>query len=284
MPNTAEVDERIEKCEGILSKNPESFIFAALSDAYRKKGQLAKAFSICNRGLKFHPDYGPGHLVLAKINLERGMYAEAEKELSLAIQADGKTRTTELLSAQLFMKRGKLKDAKVILENLKAADPENQVVKDLLIKLEKEAESDRAGIEDMMAKERWQIEKIVDLKDAVDYLKLLPFVLGALVVGPEGLVVEGKLNPQFNREILGAIAVTISKYAKEGISNIGFGELEQILVEVENFKLWVIKFEKYRLVLCCSAQVNLGALKIRVTELLEHMRNLLGKSHELKPE
>lgn len=284
MPNTAEVDERIEKCEGILSKNPESFIFAALSDAYRKKGQLAKAFSICNRGLKFHPDYGPGHLVLAKINLERGMYAEAEKELSLAIQADGKTRTTELLSAQLFMKRGKLKDAKVILENLKAADPENQVVKDLLIKLEKEAELDRAGIEDMMAKERWQIEKIVDLKDAVDYLKLLPFVLGALVVGPEGLVVEGKLNPQFNREILGAIAVTISKYAKEGISNIGFGELEQILVEVENFKLWVIKFEKYRLVLCCSAQVNLGALKIRVTELLEHMRNLLGKSHELKPE
>ena len=281
MPKSVELDERIEKCEEILTQNPDSFIFAALSDAYRKKEELAKAFSICNKGLKLHPDYGPGHLVMAKINMERGMYAEAEKELSLAIQADGRTRTTELLLAQIFMKKGQIKDAKMILEKLKAADPENQMVKDLLNKLKEEADLGRVGFQDMMAKERWQIEKIVDLKDAVDYLKLLPFVLGALVVEQDGLVVQGKLNPQFNREILGAIAVTISKYAKDGMSKIGFGELEQILVEVENFKLWVIKFEKYRFVLCCSAEVNLGALKIRIAELLGHMRSILRKSMNL---
>jgi predicted regulator of Ras-like GTPase activity (Roadblock/LC7/MglB family)/predicted Zn-dependent protease len=281
MPKSVELDERIEKCEEILTQKPDSFIFAALSDAYRKKGELAKAFSICNKGLKLHPDYGPGHLVMAKINMERGMYAEAEKELCLAIQADGKTRTTELLLAQIFMKKRQLKDAKMILEKLKVADPENQVVKDLLNKLMEEADIDRAGFQDMMAKERWQIEKIVDFKDAVDYLKLLPFVLGALVVGQDGLVVEGKLNPQFNREILGAFAVTISKYAKDGMSKRGFGELEQILVEVENFKLWVIKFEKYKFVLCCSAEVNLGALKIRMAELLGHMRSILRTSMDL---
>lgn len=281
MPKSVELDERIEKCEEILARNPDSFIFAALSDAYRKKGELAKAFSICNKGLKLYPDYGPGHLVMAKINIERGMYAEAEKELSLAIQADGRTRTTELLLAQIFMRKGQIKDAKMILEKLKAADPENQMVKDLLNKLKEEADLGRVGFQDMMAKERWQIEKIVDLKDAVDYLKLLPFVLGALVVEQDGLVVQEKLNPQFNREILGAIAVTISKYAKDGMSKIGFGELEQILVEVENFKLWVIKFEKYRFVLCCSAEVNLGALKIRIAELLGHMRSILRKSMNL---
>ncbi len=277
MPKSVDLDERIGKCEDILARNPDSFIFAALSDAYRKKGELAKAFNLCNKGLRLHADYGPGHLVMAKINMERGMYAEAEKELSLAIQADGKTRTTELLQARIFMKKGRIKDAKMILKKLKATDPENQVVKDLLNQLKEEAKLGRAGFEDMMAQERWQIEKIVDFKDAADYLKLLPHVLGALVVGQDGLVVEGKLNPQFNREILGAVAVTISKYAKDGMSKTGFGELEQILVEVENFKLWVIKFEKYRFVLCCSVEVNLGALKIRIAELLEHMRSILSK-------
>jgi predicted regulator of Ras-like GTPase activity (Roadblock/LC7/MglB family)/predicted Zn-dependent protease len=281
MPKNVELDERIEKCEEILAQNPDSLIFAALSDAYQKKGELAKAFSICNKGLRLHPDYGPGHLVMAKINMERGMYAEAERELSLAIQADGKTRATELLLAQIFMKKGQIKDAKMILEELKAADPENHLIKDLLDKLNEEADLGTVFVEDMMAKERWQIEKIVDFKDAVSYLKLLPFVLGALVVEEDGLVVERKLNPQFNREMVGAIAVTISKYAKNGMSKIGFGELEQILIEIENFKLWVIKFEKYRFVLCCSAEVNLGALKVRMTELLEHMRSILRESMKL---
>jgi predicted regulator of Ras-like GTPase activity (Roadblock/LC7/MglB family) len=65
------------------------------------------------------------------------------------------------------------------------------------------------------------------------------------------------------------------------MSKTGFGELEQILVEVENFKLWVIKFERYRFVLCCSVEVNLGALKIRMAELLGHMRSILRTSMNL---
>ncbi|MCK4385076.1 MAG: roadblock/LC7 domain-containing protein [candidate division Zixibacteria bacterium] len=276
MHKSVDLDERIETCEEILVRNPDSFMFAALSDAYRKKGELAKAFSICNRGLKLHPEYGPGHLVMAKINMERGMQAEAEKELFLAIQAYGKTKTTELLLAQIFMKKGQIKDAEMILEKLKAADPENQVVKDLLNKLKEEADLGRAGFEDMMGQEGWQIDKIAGFKDATEYLKLLPFVLGALVVGEDGLVVEGKLNPQFNREVLGAIAITIFKCAKDGMLKINFGELEQILIEVENFTLWVMKFEKYRFVLCCSAEVNLGALKIRMAELFGHMRSMLA--------
>jgi predicted regulator of Ras-like GTPase activity (Roadblock/LC7/MglB family) len=283
MPKSVELDERVEKCEGILTRNPDSFIFAALSDAYRKKGELAKAFSICNRGLKLHPDYGPGHLVMARINMERGMNAEAERELSLAIQADGKTRLTELLLAQLLMKKGQLKDARMSLEKLKAADPENQLLKDLLDKLKEQANLGPPAVENMMAKERWQIEQIADFKDAVDYLKLLPFVQGALVVDQDGLVVEEKLNPQFNREILGAVAMTVFRCAEKGMSKIGFGELEQILVEIEKFKLWVVGLGGYRFALCCSAEVNLGALKIRMTELLQHMGGILRQSNELTP-
>ncbi|KPK99656.1 MAG: hypothetical protein AMJ91_06985 [candidate division Zixibacteria bacterium SM23_73_3] len=272
---TAQLDERISKCEEILSRNSESLVFAALSDAYRKKGDLAKAFHICSRGLKLYPDYGPGHLVMAKINMERGMYSEAEKELALAIQADGKTRGTEFLLAQILIKKGQTKEAKKILEKLKATDPENQTVGELLEAIKKEADSDKSGYDVMSVQERWHIEKVVDLKDGVHYLKSLPGVLAALVVDKDGLVVESWLNPSFKKELLGAIATSIIRCVKEGVLGTGFGEYEHVLIESENLEFWVMKFKQQAFVLCCAPEANLGALKIRVSELLEHLsRNL----------
>jgi len=275
MQLSAQLDERISKCEGILSNNPESLIFAALSDAYRKKGDLAKAFHVCSRGLKLHPDYGPGHLVMAKINMERGMYSEAEKELALAIQAEGRTRTTELLLAQILIKKDQLKDAKKLLEKHKTADPENQVVGELLKAIQQKADSGKPGYDVMAVQERWRIERVVDLKDGVHYLKSLPGVLGALMVGEDGLVLESKLNPTFKEELIGAITASITRCVKDGISGIGFGEYEQILIHMENLEFWIMKFSQQAFVLCCVPEANLGALKIRMSELLEHLsRNI----------
>ena len=281
MQIAAQLDERISKCEEILSHNPESMIFAALSDAYRKKGDLAKAFHTCTRGLKFHSDYGPGHLVMAKINMERGMYSEAEKELALAVQADGKNRATELLLAQILIKKDQIKDAKKILEKLKTTDPENEVVDELLKTIKQKIEqsgihrTDRSGYDVMTAQERWRIQKVVDLKDGVHYLKSLPGVLGALVVGEDGLVLESRLNPNFKKEQIGAIATSITQCVKDGVGGIGFGGYEQILIETEDLEFWIIEFNRQAFVLCCAPEANLGALKMRVGELLEHLsRNL----------
>lgn len=281
MQPTAQLDERISKCEEILSHNPESMIFAAISDAYRKKGDLAKAFHACTRGLKLHPDYGPGHLVMAKINMERGMYSEAEKELALAVQADGRTRATELLLAQILIKKDQIKDAKKILEKLKATDPENEVVGELLKTIKQKADfrkihgTDKLGYDVTTVQERWRIEKVVDLKDGVHYLKSLPGVLGALVVGGDGLVLESRLNPNFKKEQIGAIATCITQCVKDGVCEIGFGEYEQVLIETEDLEFWIMKFNNQAFVLGCAPEANLGALKIRVGELLEHLsRNL----------
>ena len=272
---TAQMDERIEKCEHILIENTESLIFAALADAYRKKGDLAKAFHVCCRGLKIHPDYGPGHLVMAKINVERGMYSEAEKELSSAIQLDGQTRATELLMAQILIKKGETKEAKKILEKLKSTDPENQTIKDLLQTIKQQKDSGKPGYDTLAVEERWHIERVVDLKDAVGYLKSIPGVMGALVVGKDGIVLESKQNPKFSQELIGAISARITQCVKDGISDIGFGKYEQIMVETSGLVLWVTRFEHQALVLCCSPDANLGALKVRVGELLEHLsRNL----------
>jgi predicted regulator of Ras-like GTPase activity (Roadblock/LC7/MglB family) len=278
MQSAVKVEERISKCEEILEKNPDSVIFAALSEAYRRKGDLAKAFHVCSRGLKSHPDYGPGHLVMAKINLERGMYSEAEKELTLAVEADGKTRATELLLARILVKKKENKDAKKILDKLRIADPENELIAQLLQEIRKLEEFDKPSTEIITVEERWHIEKVADLKDGVHYLKSLPGVMGALVVGEEGLVLESKLKPGIEKGQLGAIVSTINNCVKAEISKTGFGEYIQLLVESGDLGLWITSFDQKALVLCCTPEANMGALKMRVTELLEH----LLRNHEQK--
>ena len=271
MQNSAQLEDRIFKCDQILSRNPDSLVFAALSDVYCKKGELAKAFHVCSRGLKLHPDYGPGHLVMARINMERGMYSEAERELALAVESDGRTRGTELLLAQILIRKGQTKEAGKILEKLKITDPENPVVAELRSAKGKKTEPDRPEFDVMTAQERWRIEKVVDLKDSVAYLKSLPGVSGALMVGENGLVVESKLTSFLKEELVGAVATTITARVKEGMGGIGFGDYEQVLIEAGNLALWMIRFEDQACVLCCTPDIALGALKVRVGELLEHL-------------
>lgn len=271
MQNSAQLEDRIFKCDQILSRNPDSLVFAALSDAYCKKGELAKAFHVCSRGLKLHPDYGPGHLVMARINTERGMYFEAERELALAVESDGRTRGTELLLAQILIRKGQTREAGKILEKLKINDPENPVVAELRRAKSEKTEPDRPEFDVMTAQERWRIEKVVDLKDSVAYLKSLPGVSGALMVGENGLVVESKLTSFLKEELVGAVATSITARVKEGMSGIGFGDYGQVLIEAGNLALWIVRFEDQSCVLCCTPDVALGALKVRVGELLEHL-------------
>ena len=91
MLNLTTLDDRITKCKKILDENPESQIFAAYADALRKNGELDKAFRVCRQGLRIHPGYGSGHMVMARINFDRKMYDWAESELAEAIELEGRT-------------------------------------------------------------------------------------------------------------------------------------------------------------------------------------------------
>ena len=106
MMESASLAERIEKCERILKENSNSQVFAALADAYRSKGDLDQAFRVCRQGLRLHPEYGPGHLVMAKINFERKMFDWAEQELEEAVTLDGETRATQQLRVEVLHRQG----------------------------------------------------------------------------------------------------------------------------------------------------------------------------------
>ncbi len=99
--NREKIQERIEKCHEIMGANPDSQIFAALAEAYRKLGDLTAALNVCNEGLRSHANYGSAHLVLAKVARDQSRFKDAEESAFKAIELDGRTRSAEILLSDI---------------------------------------------------------------------------------------------------------------------------------------------------------------------------------------
>jgi len=280
MANLLELEERIDKCQKILSEHPDSQIFAALAEAYRKKGEPDRAFEVCRNGLRNHPDYGAGHQIMAKINFDRQMYSEAEKELLLAIKLDGRTRLTEQLLSRIMIKRGEFKEAKNIVEKLLSTDKKNSTLKALLEETQKSLkEEKKRGAVLVPPKETPRheekpvkiIEKNLPFSEALFSLTSLPNLMAALVVGEDGLVREQRSKLDLDQESLGAISTQIYREIRENLPSINFGELHQFLLETEEMDFWTVKLKKYILLMVCRSEANLGFLKIQVDQILERL-------------
>jgi predicted regulator of Ras-like GTPase activity (Roadblock/LC7/MglB family) len=277
MVSSRELDERIEKCQKILADDPNSQIFAALADVLRKKGLLEKAFEVCSRGLKIHPNYGMARLVMAKINYDRGMYQEAEKELLLAIKCEGRTRATDFLQAEIYLKKKEYNNAKVILERLQFSDPGNtqvkKALKELYQKLEfKDQEATRKMIVGWDTVARTELlketkEKKIPLLEGLNFICSLPRVLAVLIVGEDGLTVESKLMVDLDEKSLAANAVVVYEEIKSHILQLDFQDFEQALLETENFTLNLWKLEKNLLIVVFTPEANLGFLRMKIGEI-----------------
>ncbi len=280
MANLLELEERIDKCQKILSEHPDSQIFAALAEAYRKKGELDRAFEICRGGLRNHPDYGAGHLIMAKINFDREMYAEAEKELLLAIKLDGRTRSTEHLWVRIMIKRGQFKEAKNIVEKLLSTDKKNSTLKALLEEIQKGLKEERKrgavfALPEEVTPEEIKPVKIIErnlpFSEALFSLTSLPNLMAALVVGEDGLVREQRSKLDLDQESLGAVSAQIFRQIKDNLPSISFGHLHQFLLETEEIDLWAVKLKNYILLMVCRSEANLGFLKIQVDQILQRL-------------
>ena len=204
MVTTVEIDDRIAKCRKILDSNPNSQIFAALAEAYRKKGDLEKAFHVCQNGLKTNQSYGSAHIVMARINLDKSLYDWAEVEAKKAAECDGWTRGTELLLAEIHIYKGELPVALKLLKKLHEVAPDNSQITKLLeiaSNLPEEQAASTGIVNDIQPKTTKSEETILmtkpgsnsDKMSIEDILKQALGIFGidgAMYANLEGLVVD----------------------------------------------------------------------------------------------
>lgn len=278
MAQLAELEDRITKCNKILGENPNSQIFAALAEAYRKRGELDKAFRTCQTGLKIHPNYGSAHLIMAKINLDKGLYDWSEMEANKAIELDGRSSTTEFLLADIYLHRGEFVKAVKILNKLQVADPGNQQVRKLLdiaktLPLESpdgsstpailKEEKDSGVVEAQSPK----TEERIDIKQLLDRIADIVGVEGVLLINREGLVAESRWDEPRSLELYGAIAKDIESTVQSQIEIARFGKYENILLEADNLIVNLVPLKDNILLIKANKQINLGTLRLKLPAL-----------------
>ncbi len=286
--SASEITDRIVKCEKILQADPNSQIFAALAEAYRKQGELEKAFHVCQNGLRVHPSYGSAHVVMAKINMDRGLYDWAEAEINKAIEIEGTSRAVELLLAEIHIYRGEFNAAVKLLRKLHQADPRNEQIKKLLdiaLRIPQEqalvaqsrsatgpiqlAETPSAKIQrPAVGAVKGQTEQLT----AAEVVKLsvqLPDVDGALFFNSEGLVAESEWSATLDSHACAATMTEIGKFLDQELVKHSFGKVSALMIETQVPILYLQRRSGGMFLFVCNAKINLGTLRMRIPALVE---------------
>ncbi len=295
MTSAAEIDNRIAKCQKILSQDPNSQIFAALAEALRRKGDLEAAFRVCQNGLKVHPSYGSAHVVMAKINLDRQLFDWAEIEARKAAECDGWTRATELLLAEIHIYKGEFQPAIKLLTKLHNSDPSNtQITK--LLEIARQIPAQHAammgdGTEDKASEaeaapgpkgpgrpstdqgDRVRSEVVPERKpltveEIMEKVIALPGVDGVLFINREGLVVKSEWTMRLDSTVCGAIALEFSRGLDQELAGSYFGSVHSVLVETGGPTFYTVRSHEGMFMFVANNKSNLGALRMKLDTLL----------------
>lgn len=285
----ADIEDRIEKCQKILEGDPNSQIFAALAEAFRRKGELDKAFRVCQSGLRLHPNYGSAHIVMAKINLDRGLYDWAEAEVKRAIDIEGNSRSIELLLAEIYIFKGEFVGAVKLLRKLHLADPANEQIKRLLDIAQRlpdeqaaqlEPKSLRSGKVEIRGRHAEPSPVVatpaapkpatrLTSREVLEQAVVLPGIDGALLINFEGLVVESEWGTQLDATTCAAAMAEVTKLANHELARTAFGRANAVLIEASNSVYYLIRVQEGLFLFYGNGTTNLGTLRMKITSLLE---------------
>ena len=286
MADLVEIEDRISKCNKLLDANPNSQIFAALAEAYRKKGDLDQAFRICQSGLRIHPDYGSAHMVMARINVDKGMFDWAEIEARKIIDLEGNSHATDLLLAEIYINKNDIAQATKLLDELHHNDPSNKQVINLLGIAKKHEASAAIEINEKQVPPPKKEETIVseksedtiDSKELIDIISEISGVEGTLIVNNDGMVAESRWIDNQGSDLYGALARDIEQTIQTHMDVSVFGTYENLLIEGENLIVNMIPLKDCLLLIKANSQINLGTLKLRMNALLEKLDNPVTKT------
>ncbi len=119
----------------ILANDPKSTIFVSLSEAYRKMGMLDDARQVVESGLEYQPEFGPAHIVLARIRCQQGDYVGSDSSFVRALELDPVSLAGLVGYARLNILLGREAQARELLLEARQQNPADPVINKLLLSL-----------------------------------------------------------------------------------------------------------------------------------------------------
>ena len=128
---------KIKQFEEILKQEPTSKVFAPLSEAYRKNGEIEKALQISVKGVELNPNYNGGKLALALVLVDLNQDKDARTYLEeIIVQEEDNILALKVLG-KVCLKQKDFDSAYKIYSSIKLLKPEDQNSKKILDGLSK---------------------------------------------------------------------------------------------------------------------------------------------------
>jgi tetratricopeptide (TPR) repeat protein len=126
----------LAKYFSMYKKNPRSKVFAPLAESFRKLGLLDDAFKILKDGIRYHPNYTLGYIVLAHCYFDQGKFELTYNTLRPIISQNADNISLQKIFAQACMNLGYLDEALDIYKYLLFMNPRDKFFIDQVKKLE----------------------------------------------------------------------------------------------------------------------------------------------------
>ena len=108
-----------------LNKNPQSLVFASLSDFFRQKQLYKRALETCLEGLSYNPSCAKGYVVLGSIYLDQARYEKSIQAFEQALALNTKNMLAIRSLIQLYILTRNIPKLKEIYEILILHEPDD---------------------------------------------------------------------------------------------------------------------------------------------------------------
>ena len=120
----------------MYQKNPRSKVFAPLAESYRKLGMLDDAFKILKEGIRIHPTYALGYIVLANCYYDQEKYELTYNTLRPIVSQNADNISLQKIFAQSCIHIGNLEEALDTYKYLLFLNPQDKIFQEEVKRLE----------------------------------------------------------------------------------------------------------------------------------------------------
>ncbi len=135
--------ESLETLQVSLQQNPESLTFARVADALMKNSRIDEAIRICEEGIRRHPYYVTGHMVLGKCYMQKKYFDQAEKEFKRVLLYDPKYLAAHRHYGDLMREIGWENTCEMSYRKIQHLDPLDEKVQSMVEEFARKAETNK---------------------------------------------------------------------------------------------------------------------------------------------
>jgi tetratricopeptide (TPR) repeat protein len=126
----------LAKYFSMYKKNPRSRVFAPLAESFRKLGMLEDAYKILKEGIRFHPTYALGYIVLAHCYYDEGKFELTYNTLRPFVQQNADNISLQKIFALSCIHLGHLEEALDTFKYLLFMNPRDKFFAEQVKRLE----------------------------------------------------------------------------------------------------------------------------------------------------